>query len=259
MYKCIRSHCIPLRFVCNLRWDCIGGEDESFCGGFNCSYHMHCKYERTCLHSIELCNGRVECLLSYDDEELCDVTTCPDKCRCAGHCLECIGAHLLSLPRFSTLVRAVILRGNTFHKWRRLYLTMQLYLFRLDISNNQIMEIEARSFRNCKSLQELFMLDNHIVSLSKGLFWSLSNLVILNLQSNSIKALQYKTFSGALKLKYIFCSAINLNQVADKAFGDLVFLENLDLSQNAINTINKDTFKRLDHLKNLSFPLLSKS
>ena len=72
-FKCPSYYCIPWGYVCDGKWDCPNGYDESAkisCGHKrSCTSMLHCKASQICLHLENICDGYHDCPLG-DDEVL---------------------------------------------------------------------------------------------------------------------------------------------------------------------------------------------
>ena len=82
-FKCPGYYCIPWGYICDGKWDCPDGHDESTlyqCQGERaCTDMFKCKDSQICLHLEDICNNYSECPLE-DDELLCKLT--------GGHCFQ---------------------------------------------------------------------------------------------------------------------------------------------------------------------------
>ncbi len=95
MFKCINSHCIPWQYVCDGKWDCPGGFDESEaqqCGKLRqCIQLFKCKHSQICIHLENICDRQMNCPLK-DDEDFCELNSvfCPEKCECVTFAVFCM-------------------------------------------------------------------------------------------------------------------------------------------------------------------------
>ena len=90
MFKCVKSYCIPWSSVCDGKWDCSTGEDETFSKICEvdtvCTNMFKCRGEKyKCLHLGNACDNIIDCPQG-DDEYLCELKyhNCPAKCICFG-------------------------------------------------------------------------------------------------------------------------------------------------------------------------------
>ena len=94
MFKCPEYYCIPWGYVCDGKWDCLHGYDESIvfpCQvSKTCENMFRCKHSQICIRITDVCNGLLDCPLQ-DDELLCELknTICPKLCVCLYFALLC--------------------------------------------------------------------------------------------------------------------------------------------------------------------------
>ena len=96
-FKCPGHYCIPHGYVCDGKWDCPTGADESKtaeCGiKRSCNSLFKCRSSQICAHLGDVCDGEKDCLLE-DDELMCDIKdTCPKSCDCLLCALSCVHLH----------------------------------------------------------------------------------------------------------------------------------------------------------------------
>ncbi|KAI4459845.1 antigen bsp putative-related [Holotrichia oblita] len=126
----------------------------------------------------------------------------------------------------------------------------------LDISYNQLGEIDFDTFRNTRRLQILRASHNNIVEVSYDLFRSLSNLRIVDLSHNKLRILPDNLFREegleSLDLSHNALNRIHLSSINSLAASTLC---ELDLSWNSISSIShSDAFAKF---KSLTFLDLS--
>ena len=112
MFKCKNYYCIAMSAVCDEQPDCLYGEDESFCADFICHGTLKCRGESKCIGWDQVCNGKIDCTRSYDDEVGC--TQCPENCKCDGFILHCYVDNNMQkqiITEFQIYV-GIILRGS---------------------------------------------------------------------------------------------------------------------------------------------------
>ena len=76
-------------------------------------------------------------------------------------------------------------------------------LHSLDLSTNQIRQIEQRAFFGFKLLKALYLERNQISSISKDALDNLMNLTYLNLDYNQLEVLDFRWFRNMKSLKYL--------------------------------------------------------
>ncbi len=97
LFKCPNFYCIPWEYVCDGKWDCPRGLDESgSCFNRKCTHMYKCNGQNNiCLHLTQLCDGIQSCP-EGDDELFCDLQSkvCPHNCQCILYGLLCYSSNL---------------------------------------------------------------------------------------------------------------------------------------------------------------------
>ncbi|XP_054708254.1 toll-like receptor Tollo [Uloborus diversus] len=148
----------------------------------------------------------------------------------------------------------------------------------LDLSHNELNNINNTLFQSQYSLQMLFLSHNNIDTIADNSFSSLYNLHTLDLSHNRMKYLDIFTLNGLyvisnLKLSYNSIYGINpdafknCSSVQDltlkgnnlsfipTALTSLQFLKTLDLSNNSIQGLYNASFRELKQLRHLSLSM----
>ncbi|XP_050323510.1 toll-like receptor 7 [Bactrocera neohumeralis] len=144
----------------------------------------------------------------------------------------------------------------------------------LNLSNNALTRVGAKTFKELYFLQILDMRNNSIGHIEDGAFLPLYNLHTLKLSENRLHTLDNKIFNGLFVLNKLTlnnnlisivetqafrnCSDLkeldlSSNQLADvpEAVQDLTMLKTLDLGENQISDFKNGTFKNLSQLTGL--------
>ncbi|XP_065296526.1 uncharacterized protein [Dermacentor albipictus] len=272
--KCARSYCIPSHFLCDGKWDCIGGEDEIECSKYTCPGRYKCRNQSSCVALHQLCDGTRQCKHG-DDEHLCDLR-CPAACQCRGHFVKCIEKNLVALPDdLSHLVRKLnfsfnrldILKSN-FSPFKRLGELILQYngltvlpsnkfielknLYLLDLRNNRIVQIETAAFAGLKNVRFLHLENNPILSeIKAGAFVGLNKLTFLNLSGMALSGLKRNTFVGLDQVTTLNLRNNKLQYVEDGAFQGLKSVTSLDIQGNDIQHFSHEMFHGLHSLESL--------
>nr|XP_054927509.1 uncharacterized protein LOC126532264 isoform X3 [Dermacentor andersoni] len=272
--KCARSYCIPSHFLCDGKWDCIGGEDEIECSKYTCPGRYKCRNQSSCVALHQLCDGTRQCKHG-DDEHLCDLR-CPAACQCRGHFVKCIEKNLVALPDdLSQLVRKLnfsfnrldILKSN-FSPFKRLGELILQYngltvlpsnkfielknLYLLDLRNNRIVQIETAAFAGLKNVRFLHLENNPILSeIKAGAFVGLNKLTFLNLSGMALSGLKRNTFVGLDQVTTLNLRNNKLQYVEDGAFQGLKSVTSLDIQGNDIQHFSHEMFHGLHSLESL--------
>ncbi len=229
-YKCPEFYCIPWNYVCNERWDCPKGSDETenacmlvrICKGmFKC--------DGICIPISSVCDGIKHCH-GVEDEQFCALSSvhCPTKCLCLAFAIQCKRTFLdlASTAPFVFVSMENMALGDTivFRNFPLLSVTKLV-----NISLTQI----CHSFPG-KDLSVLIAMFNQIPQLETHCFKNNKRLSVVQLSFNKI------TF------------------VQDQAFGDLPKLSSLNLSNNALKSLSKEFLGKSIHSLSLSNNILSR-
>ena len=89
-YKCPEFYCIPLRYVCDGRYHCPGGLEETQCNRTSCPALFNCHSSVICIHLTSICDSVTDCPMG-DDEFFCDsnLPICPINCECFLFSIAC--------------------------------------------------------------------------------------------------------------------------------------------------------------------------
>ncbi|XP_031623085.1 toll-like receptor 7 [Contarinia nasturtii] len=92
-----------------------------------------------------------------------------------------------------------------------------VYLKRLDISWNQITELNPNNMKNLAKLKKLSLAGNPLHQLNKNTFMDLSNLEALDLTQTSLSEIEPGTFSMLNKLRYIVLNDNNIKRLDENS------------------------------------------
>ncbi len=240
-FKCFQSYCVPWSYMCDGKWDCPKGEDETFaptCGNQSrCENMLKCKNIHTCISLRVVCNDQIDCPFS-DDEALCELRNfqCPEKCHCLALALSCyhLGKESIPLELFlffsvsiqdsptffsvqtATLPSAsfLILTENDILEFTVIKFSSHLVF--LNISSNIIATTNENSFP--VSLQVLILDKNNIRSLKSGHFSQLDKLKYLSLSHNPIKQMPAQLFNASSGIKLLIISNIRFQSLDTNTF-----------------------------------------
>ncbi|XP_058117884.1 toll-like receptor 2 type-1 isoform X2 [Anopheles coustani] len=193
-----------------------------------------------------------------------DGYACPNECSCSEMTkfLNCSHRSLTDIPAG--------LPGN---------------VLRLDLSHNNLKQLNVEAFQNCTGLQMLLLTGNVIEQFDKELLLKMDRLVLLDLSSNQLAHLDSDSFSEVDKslrrlhlsnnpivlpdsgpflelpeLEELYLDSCNLTELPDETFSELRGLALLDLFGNQFDEdMSVDVFEPLNHLMKLRLPTLSES
>ncbi len=242
MAKCPKFYCIPWAYVCNGRWDCPSGFEESLAHGCGkdrmCTNLFKCRQYEMCLHLGDLCNGKKDCPFG-DDEFFCSLQgiKCPLACDCLLYTLMCINLTIsqdIHLPYMNIQLKkscfntnaapAVIsdamimsvVHSNLVHVCK--FLSSLGHLIMFDASSNLIETVETRCFQTSFGVKIILLSNNLISSVKRGAFANLSTLLVLNLSTNSLSELSCSTFFGLSGVSFLSLKQNNLTSIERNVF-----------------------------------------
>ena len=242
-FKCPYSYCIPMRYICNGRFDCPNGEDESMCHheSLQCPGLLRCK-DGGCVHPSKVCDGVVNC--PNGDDERC-IIKCPPSCICRGLVLSC--TTLQSVSSLSIRPLHLYLRLSQSHTSRLLFVETLSDLEILDLSHNYLVEI-PNMISSLSHLSHLDLSHNLLLTLSPGLFVSSKSMYKLNLKGNLINSITDYAVQGLSNLPHLDLSDRELLEIGNIGFMGLYQLQTLDLSKNNLTELKSDWFSPLKKL-----------
>lgn len=276
--KCLDSYCIPHRYMCNGKWDCVGGSDEIGCSRFTCPGKYKCANESSCILIHQLCDNFRHCPLG-DDEWFCNLT-CPDSCVCTGMFVNCRDSnisesalaripketrkldlsgnflgpdlHTIDFSPFADLGE-LILQNNHIEMVRSRKFIQLTNLYKLDLRHNRIMVIEAGAFAGLRQVTSLMLEYNPtLTEIHSGAFVGLISLRKLNISNTRLGKIERNLFLQMSSLQVLNLVDNQVNSVEKGAFNDLSSLTSLDLRGNPITYFPKDMFSQLKSLRYLS-------
>ncbi|XP_052792324.1 leucine-rich repeat-containing protein 24-like [Mya arenaria] len=136
----------------------------------------------------------------------------------------------------------------------------------LDLSNNQITQLEDNAFAKYEFLEVLHIHNNSLSRLEKRVFGRLHNVMYLDLSFNSldqvpstsfldlrslltlsllgnrITSIKADAFHGLSKLTNLYLSGNHIYSIHPRAFSGLRSLQQLELQNNALSQLNDSTF-----------------
>ncbi|CAL4065382.1 unnamed protein product [Meganyctiphanes norvegica] len=110
-----------------------------------------------------------------------------------------------------------------------------LPMIHLDLSHNQIAEVQAKAFASARFIQYLSLKHNHLARLDDWAFGGMFNLKVLDLGNNELVALPRSALKDLLQLTELHLSNNSLSVLPPRAFGDLNQLQTLDISHNQLS------------------------
>ncbi|KAI1711718.1 leucine rich repeat domain-containing protein [Ditylenchus destructor] len=133
----------------------------------------------------------------------------------------------------------------------RLFKESMETMLRLNLSGNEILEVEPYLFQNFTNLKELDLSNNKIKSLAYGMFHGLGELTDLRINNNSIYHVDVEVFSELSRKLTSLSMSHNLLVELPMAVGRLTRVKHIDLSYNQITKAYKFVLNKLSHLNRL--------
>ncbi len=242
-FKCPQYYCLPWKLACDAKWDCPHGQDETNCLERSCAGMFKCLKSTICIHTIDVCNGLLDCPL-LDDHIFCDLPkVCPNFCICLNYGIKC--SKIISLSKmedipfvfihletmnllnvnvvFTRFKNAIFLQivKNRFAKICVFYLRHLLNVKVFDVSNNLITKICSKCFHTLTHLRILQLNYNQINILAGSAFLGLYSLQSLGLSNNQITSIDKQMFEHLCTLQHLQISSNPLTSIASNAFADL--------------------------------------
>ncbi|CAD5214217.1 unnamed protein product [Bursaphelenchus okinawaensis] len=167
-----------------------------------------------------------ECFIDY---------SCPTDCFCHHSVVDCSGRELTSIPndipRFTTELK--LNRNNLKEVKVADGLSELKNLRKLDLSENQIVNIENRAMDEMRSLKELNVSSNQIRHFSTKILGKTAHfLEILDISDNRLMCVTQPTFGGFNNLQFLSLAKNDLRCITEHTFNNLSNIKNLYLAEN---------------------------
>ncbi len=244
LFKCSKSYCIPWVYLCDMKWDCPSGNDESdICLKMNiCEGMFKCKGNTSqfCVHLGTVCDGYEDCLMG-DDESLCVISklACPSGCQCLALAMICVSLTFIGtesyFPYLSVSLVQVSLDVQHLGKFPKIiYFSLidlgitdiceklsTKSLASLNIDHNHLSEITQQCFSCQTNLRVLQMSHNQIHSLEKAAFVCLPSQTHTNLSFNSLVSFPIHLLRSARNVKCLSLIGLTFQGIKPQEFKDV--------------------------------------
>ena len=221
MFRCENSYCIPVENVCDGFSDCPYQSDEVLCQNTSCPGMLKCRGEQRCLPDYLICDDKVDCMYSFDDEFGCKL--CPPMCNCSGYTILCFGS---PPANYIAHYKAIFVRYEIESHTELYWTTSAVFL---DISYCNI--------------------TNHLYNISTY------SLLIYNISNNLLHTLNWTLFHTLKHIHTIDASHNNIENIfsyPNKSTSFEMNLITLFLSYNKITVFRKTMFNNLQNLEFIS-------
>ena len=167
--------CLPVFVRCNGVYDCPGHEDEEGCDVYTCPGFYRCRASTVCVHVTHVCDGWPLCPQN-DDELLCG-QQCPQNCTCHGLAFFC--SQVFAAHQFPDLRYLDARRtGMNVHQ-----LVDNHMLIHLSLARCRVRAVTSFTF---PSLHSLDLSDNLLTEVSAHHFRQMPQLTVLFLAGNPL-------------------------------------------------------------------------
>ena len=238
--------------VCDHIFDCPDMEDEQHCDSLSTSGLLYCRYDHIYVHQRYICDGVIHCLLSQDDEALCETFHCPKFCICRGYAVFCDDERAFLTPdNIQTSMTALYIHRGNYKELQSARFKHNLLV--LDIANSQLYDkkksLPELFVNNKMRLRVLDMSNSSLRHLKGNVFQSLHNLEYFNIQQNMIRYIPANCFIGLSQLMVLNLYDLHIANLNQHAFRGLHSVILLNLSSNYIKSLNRLLFQPLRKLE----------
>ena len=230
MYKCPMSYCISFHRVCDGVIDCQDGADETSCPMISCPRMFRCIQEQVCIHPLDVCDGKIHCQLSLDDEKYCENKILTECTSCSSRSKILYMSPIVE----HKYVRLLSLRGNEIEELMSSAVTTYTSIIVIELGNNIITVLPSFGFHCFPYLQYIFLDHNRIHTLLPSAFMNVGNLRILDLSHNVLSSLSIDQFEGLLALSILDISNNELLVVEETFFVKYQVLSSVTVSASFI-------------------------
>ncbi|XP_012937853.1 slit homolog 2 protein [Aplysia californica] len=155
---------------------------------------------------------------------------CPTDCVCTGTSVDCFQRGLEDIPA-----------------------ELPMYTTELKLGNNKIKRLPADGlFKRLPNLQVLDLSENEIHEIEDGAFEAADKLTDLQLSNNELSQLSGKAFQGLLNVKTVMLRGNKITCINNVTFTETPRLRLLSLYDNQIRCVMKSSFERLHYLSTLN-------
>ncbi|XP_037074743.1 G-protein coupled receptor GRL101-like [Pollicipes pollicipes] len=208
-FRCASGQCVPLRDRCFQSGlpgrGCGDGSHLVDCDRWKCpSTEFKCT-NGPCLNMSLVCNNRIDCAESWNDEDPCTFQCSEDaRCQCRDVTINCTGLARIAPPEhIESQITIFDFRDNridlqkSFQLFLRYERAVKLYL-----SSNGIRRIPPMVFRNMFRLHVLDLRNNEITAIENHTFFGLQNVKAIYLEGNRIQTGSRQLFPGIVIAQY---------------------------------------------------------
>ena len=224
-----KDYCLPVFVLCNGYYDCPDHEDEEGCDLYTCPGFYRCRASKICLHVTHVCDDWPLCP-QQDDELLCGLP-CPADCTCHGLAFFCNRA--FAAHRFPD-VKYLDVRGSgmLLHDFGDNHMLVHLGLAKCGVRT-----MSTFTFHNLRSLD---LSDNMLTELSFHHFGHMPQLTVLFLAGNplsSVLVFPSNSSSALHEVNRLDLSRIKTHYIGPNLFSVFPKLQVLNLSHSGVEPL----------------------
>ncbi|XP_037031008.1 leucine-rich repeat-containing protein 15-like [Bradysia coprophila] len=166
-----------------------------------------------------------------------------------------IKGHLKSIPDISDATKKLVklnrleIRGVGLKSVRAGQLAAFERISELDVSDNQISELDAESFKELRDLEFIKLHNNEIEILPLGIFDSNQKLYYIQLNDNKLKEIHVDTFHQHPDLNFLYLRNNQIEVLSATVFRNNNKMHLIHLDHNRLKALHNDTFKGLKDLR----------
>ena len=236
--------------MCDGSPDCPNGEEEAFCTNTTCPGLLRCRYDDVCVHPVEICDGVNHCLMSADDESLCNVTHCPTYCICIGVVIKCrdkLPKHgQISQNATQFILREIEIPHNLnlkyFKKLRYLHIMRCHFISYI---------VDSQTFAGLFQIIALNIIDTNVIYLPNYIFKDLINMVEFQIRGTHIMKIYHSSFEGFSDIVNLDLSQLSILYLEEAPFRNARQLVHLNLSNNLLEKLSSKTFIGLTRIQSI--------
>ncbi|XP_048840063.1 leucine-rich repeat-containing G-protein coupled receptor 6 [Brienomyrus brachyistius] len=181
------------------------------------------------------------------------VPPCPAPCQCEEDgvllLVDCSELGLSAVPSdLSPLTSYLDLSMNNISELQPGAFQNLHFLAELRLSGNHLKQIPGTVFSGLYNLKVLMLQNNHLERLQSEVPWDLPNLLSLRLDANLISEVPEQTFSGLRSLRHLWLDDNVLAEIPVRALSRLPSLQAMTLALNRIMHIPDGAFRNLSSL-----------
>ena len=228
-----KDFCLPVFVRCNGVYDCRGHEDEEGCDMYTCPGYYRCRASKVCVHVTHVCDDWPLCP-QLDDELLCG-QSCPLQCTCHGLAFFCL--RVFAADEYPDL-RYLDARGSGINVQQ---LGENHMLIHLGLSRCGVKNVSNFVFHNLHSLD---LSDNQLTEVSGYHFKHMPQLTALFLAGNPLSSVFMAPSGTGFKLQkmcILDLSHVKSPLVIPTLFVGLPSLKTLNLSHSGVDLLQWDS------------------